>query len=652
MCGLAGFLNTDGRPVSFDLCQQASALLSHRGPDDEGFLCINTTTGAYAAAGGRHTPQAVFASRLPSAPRVELEQLPSDCNLIFVNRRLAIQDLSPAGHLPMTLADGSLALAFNGQIYNFHELRDELVRYGHVFLSSGDSEVVLRAYQQWGCSCFERFNGMWAIAIWDSPRRSLVLSRDRLGVKPLYYAQLNNTFVFGSEIKALLAADVNRDVNDDIVYDYLINGLVDHTDATFFSCIQRFPAGHTARLSPTGRMELRRFWQLTVDPEREPQNDGWYKEQFGELFTDAVRLRLRSDVSVGSCLSGGLDSSAVVATANRLLARGGCQQATFSACSHDRAFDERDYIEELGRHVDFDTHYVFPSETGFLEEMENVLWHQEEPFGSTSIYAQWCVMRLSRATRVTVLLDGQGADEQLLGYRKFQLFYLSELVRAKHFGTAVAEILGVLSAPDLLRTLNVRSGWRYVGLGRQMEGISDVLVPQHGSRNVPDIGYGGDLATRIGLDITKFSLPALLRYEDKNSMAHSVETRLPYLDYRLVEAIARFPIDQRIRRGWTKFVARNAFKGLLPDGIRLRRSKRGFATPEPVWLRGNLGNRIDDTFKDPEIINKYVDVKKVRRRFDRFRSSHNLQDGRFYFRLFLLEQWGRRFLLRTTRAVN
>ena len=225
-------------------------------------------------------------------------------------------------------------------------------------------------------------------------------------------------------------------------------------------------------------------------------------------------------------------------------------------------------------------------------------------------------------------------------------------MRSGRFGTAFAELLGVLSSPDILRTLNLRSGWRYVGFGRQMEGISETLVPPKVSRNSPDIRYGGDLATRIGLDITKFSLPALLRYKDKNSMAHSVEARLPYLDYRLVEAIARFPIDQRIRRGWTKFVARNAFKGLLPDSIRLRRSKRGFATPERVWLRSNLGNRIDDTFKDAEIINKYVDVKKVRRRFNRFRSGQSLQDGRFYFRLFLLEQWGRRFLLRATRAVN
>ena len=427
MCGLAGFLNTDGRPVSFSLCQQASELLSHRGPDDEGFFCINTTTGAYTAAGGRNTPQAVFASKVPSAPRLALEHLTGDYNLIFMNRRLAIQDLSPAGHLPMTLTDGSLALAFNGQIYNFQELRDELVRYGHDFFSSGDSEVLLRAYQQWGCSCFERFNGMWAIAIWDSRRRSLVLSRDRLGVKPLYYAQLSDTFVFGSEIKALLAVGVNRYVNDDIVYDYLISGLVDHTDATFFSGIQRFPAGHTATLSPTGRMELSRFWQLTVNPECESKNDGWYKEQFSELFTDAVRLRLRSDVPVGSCLSGGLDSSAVVATANQLLDHEGSRQATFSACSHDRAFDEREYIEELGRHVDFDTHYVFPSDKGFLDEMENILWHQEEPFGGISIYAQWCVMRLSRTNELSFYSTARVQTSSCLDTGSFNSFIFPSL---------------------------------------------------------------------------------------------------------------------------------------------------------------------------------------------------------------------------------
>jgi asparagine synthase (glutamine-hydrolysing) len=651
MCGIAGILKLDGRPIPLSACRSLSTVMAHRGPDDEGFLLADALARRWVTAGGPDTPPSVYAAGLPFTPTDPVSRVsPSTFNLLFVNRRLAIQDLSPAGHLPMSTSDGRIWLAFNGQIYNFVELRRELAALGHTFTSSGDSEVILHAYDEWGTECFAKFNGMWAIAVWDVRRGTVLLSRDRLGIKPLYWRRSGDMIAFASEIKCLLSIGIPAHVYEPAAYDFITSGVVDHTEHTFFDGIQSFPPAHVAELTLDGRIVMRRFWDFSVsDALDAPEEDEAAAGRMRELFIDAVRLRLRSDVPVGSCLSGGLDSSAIVSVMSRLQHGDGETPPvpTFSSCSNDLAYDERKYIELVARDVGADTRYVFPTGEGFVEDLPALLWHQEEPFGGPSIYASWCVMRLTRQSGVTVLLDGQGADEQLLGYRKFQMFYLRELWRRGRRGQSAIELLGLLSSPAVLGSLNWRSAWRYTGLGASIEGISNLVKPEWRRRVAEGsntIGFHGSLANRIKLDLTALSLPPLLRYEDKNSMAHSVETRLPFMDYRMVETLAALPMNQKLRRGWTKVVVRNALKGILPEAIRQRRSKRGFVVPERPWMAGTLGDRMAEAFRAPEFIDRFVDVPRLERDFLAFRRNQMLVDGRLFLRLFILENWGRRFI--------
>jgi asparagine synthase (glutamine-hydrolysing) len=650
MCGIAGAVRLDGGPISFDQCLSVSRLLAHRGPNDEGFVVGDFDSGEHEALGGPSTPANVYAARLPYSPRARGVRPSAPFNLALVNRRLSIQDLSPAGHLPMGTTDRRVWLAFNGQIYNFVELRNELAGLGHRFLSTGDSEVILHAYRQWGTQCFERFNGMWALALWDTVARTLVISRDRLGIKPLYYWRTPHCLAFASEIKCLFALGAGREAHAGVIYDYLSAGALDHTDETFFRGIHRFPAASTMTLNASGSVSTTRFWDVKVESAVSlEESDAVYAERFRELFVDALAIRLRSDVPVGSCLSGGLDSSSIVSTAHRIAPRGtrsSFRHVTFSSCYDGSELDEREYVEVVAKETGVETNYIFPSAAGFWRDLDAIVWHQEEPFSGTSQYAQWCVMRCAHEHGITVLLDGQGADEQLLGYRKFLVYYVMQLLRRREWLSAMSEAMHVLWTKDILRTTNFRSGLRYSALGRRVQTSASVLRDEfrreHASRPLA-FEYDGDLSARIKRDLVVVSLPALLRYEDKSSMAHSVEARLPFLDYRLVELVCALPLNQKIRRGWTKYVMRNALKGVLPEPIRLRRSKRGFATPERGWFR-ELGARIHSSFEESTFAPAFVDMQAVQRHFTQFTHGSGLEDSQFFCRCLLLENWGQQFI--------
>lgn len=660
MCGIVGFLHFKRQTVSTDVCARLSKLISHRGPDDEGFLFADMVTGEHQIAGGPDTPENVYRAGLCFTPQKHIEKISWDrCDLVLINRRLAILDLSPAGHLPMSTEDRSLWLAYNGQVYNFVELREELQKLGHRFHSNGDSEVILKAYKTWGTECFERFNGMWAIAIWDVQAQKLVLSRDHLGIKPLYYWHSENTFAFASEIKCLLELGAPRTVNEGLIYDYLNFGLLDHTDETFFRDIRKLPPAHFLEINRRNQPRIERFWDFAVSGELYSKGaDSKYAEKFRELFTDSVRLRLRSDVPVGSCLSGGLDSSAIVTIANNLMfpnERRDVQahQKTFSSCFDDPRFDEREYIKEVLEATQAESNPVFPQVDQFLNEMEDLIWHQEEPFRSSSIYAQWCVMRRARERGIIVMLDGQGGDEQLCGYRKFYILYLMELLKRRRLGRGLLEFASFISAWEILKTLNLRHGLRYFGLGRHFQGLPTLLRSEFQRRHTARVWPlgSGTLSQRIKTDLTQFSLPVLLRYEDKNSMAHSVEARLPFLDHRLVEAIASFPLDQKIRRGWTKYVMRQALTGTLPEKIRLRKSKLGFVTPEDEWFKGDLSARVHRIFENVLFLDEYVDMYRLRDRYTRYRAGQTPDTSEFFFRFFILELWGRRFIVESKAPI-
>ncbi len=537
MCGIAGFFGPPDRP----LLERMTAVLAHRGPDDAGFV---------------------------EEPTYSLG-----------HRRLCIID-PEGGHQPMVSADGRLQLAYNGELYNFRELRRALIELGHSFHTGSDSEVILQAYAAWGTEAFARFNGMWALALADTRTGRLVLSRDPLGIKPLYYAAAGGRWLFASEIKALLQDPALRARPDEqMLYEYLAHGLHDHRPETFFAGVFRLSAGTFADVDAQG-VHATPYWEPL------PGRDGTAEPaDFRARFRSAVERHLVADVPVGTCLSGGLDSSAIVSCMTELLRehvpdadalRGRVQ--TFSAVFDGDPIDERAYIEaEIGATGAAST-YIHPKSWDLVHELTQVVWHQDEPMVSTGPYAQWAVLR-EAARHVRVVLDGQGGDELMAGYVPYHGVYLRQLWRQRRLGALLSE---AWAARDVLWPL-VR---RQLAGRRRPVSPEALLQPRFCERVRPPQARpcADDLKRRLLQDLTSFSLPPLLRYEDRNSMAHSLESRVPWLDRELVSTVLNLPERAIIQAGWNRALLREAFEGTLPEKIRRRRWKVGFTTPESRWL--------------------------------------------------------------------
>jgi len=615
MCGIVGVINLDQKPVDKKDIEKMTRIIKHRGPDDEGCFI--------------------------------------DKNIGLGHCRLSIIDLSSAGHQPMSNKDGSIWIIFNGEIYNYLELRKELEKKGHSFQSDTDTEVIICAYKEWGEKCLEKFNGMWAFAIWDKNKKELFCSRDRFGIKPFYYFFDGKIFTFASEIKALLELGIPKKPNDALIYDFLKFGMLDHTNETFFKDIYKLPAASWLKLASDGKIIIEKYWDFEVSDKIEDKiPDQKYTEQFRELFIDAIKLRLRSDVPIGSCLSGGLDSSSIVCTVNKLLKEKnvpsiGEIQKTFSSCFANKKFDEREYIEEVIKHTGAEKNYIFPKPEEFLEELDNLIWHQEEPFSGTSMFAQQMVFKKARE-KVKILLDGQGGDELLAGYRKFYFFYLLKLFKNKKIIKCFKTALPFFASIEVLKTLYVKNGLKYLFKTSKNNIIDNLLNPVF-LKNFADrklsFGYQNNLGKRLKEDLTKWSLPVLLRYEDKNSGTFGLEARLPFLDYRLVEQAAKMPLDQKMRLGWTKFILREAMKNILPEKIRLRKSKLGFVTPEEMWYKKYLVEHIESKFKNPLFIADYVNMKKLLDSFQKYKMGQRFFNNKTIFlRFYILELWGRKFI--------
>lgn len=637
MCGICGIWNRDGRPIDLAALGAMTSALRHRGPDDEGYLLVDTRSGRAVLCGGENT-----------APELALQPLsrymgePFDLALGF--RRLSILDLSPAGHQPMSSRDGRYWVVFNGEVYNYLELRGTLSGMGYSFKTGCDTEVILAAYDAWGPDCLRRFNGMWGLAIWDNRERRLFVSRDRLGVKPFYVAEggEGNQFAFASEIKGLIASGLEpfRPSQTAIARFIAQGGYLSHlAGETFFEGVREFPAAHYSLISADSACE-RRFWSLPPRSEESHTFSGAATvfRQYSELFTDSVRLRLRADVPVGTCLSGGLDSSSIVATAGRLmqsehavsLERLGDHQQTFSAIyDTEGRWNERVYIDRVVDATRAAGNYVYPTADRLWADLERLVWHQDEPFQSTSIFAQWCVMSLAHERGVTVLLDGQGADEVLGGYRPYAIL-LGELLRSARLLRAVRELHSIHdvsgSAPlkllaravgwqlprpliTLLRESRVKAAVSSSGLLPEVE--QSLFAAHTEGAGEPYLAHRNlhDHLARITLED---SLPNLLRHEDRNSMAFSIESRVPFLDYRLVEYAFTQAAPYRLHKGWTKWIQRKAVQKLLPSEVVWRRDKVGFETPEQQWFREGR-EHILSILNEETSAGDYLDMAAVRR---------------------------------------
>lgn len=630
MCGIAGIYSLKSKVESRkseETIKRMADSIAHRGPDDSG----------------------VFVSD----------------KIALGHRRLSILDLSPLGHQPMTRGD--LVIVFNGEIYNYLEIREELKANGHQFKSSSDTEVILASYQEWGEQCLAKFNGMWAFAIYDQKNDIVFASRDRLGVKPFYYYKNDEEIVFASEIKALLAHPrIKPEPNEKIIRDYLAGGLVNHTRETFFQGIQELPPGHYLIVQKS-KVESRKYWDIQDAKADIPETESEQIKHYRELFLDAVKIRLRSDVPIGTCLSGGLDSSAIVMVIDKMMQESGgvkqigAIQKTFSAVYKDRNAlyaDESEFIREVTEATHAESFFIYPSGADLAHDIDKLCKTQDEPFASTSMYAQNQVFKLVGQNQIKVVLDGQGSDELLGGYHTFVDSYFEELIAAGKFGLFIRE-LKAFSRNQKKNWLKV--GWSFwtknylAKFAKAVFGVKDfanrpeyeIFEPEFLMKyRLPkfDSNIANPFQAKSYNLLNHKMLPGYLRYEDRNSMAYSVESRLPFLDYRLVEYTFNLPSAVKFKNGQTKWILREALKDILPEKILARHDKMGFTVPEVYWMKNDLRDKIIEVFKS-ERFNRRGLTKPgaATKLFESFLAS-KIQNYQLIWRLFNLEIWFREYI--------
>jgi asparagine synthase (glutamine-hydrolysing) len=618
MCGIAGY---HGLPADPALLERMNAHQQHRGPDGDG-ICVDGPCG-------------------------------------LAHRRLSIIDIAH-GQQPMDTADGRYAIAYNGEVYNYLDLRGELEALGRTFTTDSDTEVVLQAFAQWGADAFDRFNGMFGLAIWDRHEQRLTLARDHFGIKPLYVAMVPNpsgegeALLFSSEIKPILASGLyEKRVNDRSVYRYLRFRAHEDGTETFFEGIERLAPGEMLEADANGirrRMFTRLKEELLELASVQRPYDAAAAAEYKRRLVESVRLRLQSEVPVGTSLSGGLDSSAVAVIINQLLNEGdslslsavGARQNTFSAIFPGSINDEEKYVDDVldicTGHVE--AHKILPTADEFKADLLDFIRTQEEPIISSGPYAQYQVMR--EATKhVTVLLDGQGADEMMAGYIPYYFVYLRQL-RAQGATLAAAELAKSL---DVLYRLGRFKLKAKVKLKKSIPTTHllnrDFVAAHRGERYSSE---GANLKKRLVEDLFHNSLPSLLRYEDKNTMRFSLEGRVPFLDKEVLKFIFSLSDEAIIKDGWNKRVLRDATRGLLPESINRRRNKIGFTTPQGEWFM-RLKNHFYNIFLSESFANRpYVNQTEVIAAFEGWIKGANDVDTMTFWRLINLELWMREFI--------
>lgn len=621
MCGIALLLKRTETDCPAETLRRMRDAVTHRGPDDAG-LCLFARDGA---------------------PLASHDAGESCWEVGLAHRRLSILDLSAAGHQPMRYRDG-LWIVFNGEVYNFVELRAELERLGHAFRSHSDTEVVLAAFAQWGPDCFARFRGMWGLAIVDFARREAFLSRDRLGIKPIYFWQGPEIFAAASETKQFRHVPGFRaQLDEGVCVQYLQTGYED-SRRSFLQGVTPVPAGHWLRLSLDTRQlsAPEPYWhpERVAVAIRDPREAA---EQFAAKLREAVRIHLRSDVPVGCALSGGLDSSAVALLIDQQRGRPETPFKTFTCTFPGSAVDEREYATAALSAVRAEPHFTTPSPDGFWEDLDRLVWVHDEPVGGVSIYGSYCLSRLTRAHGVPVTLNGQGGDEVLSGYWQSYFMYLRHLARGLRLASLTAHLAGAVlphgnaglvgQIPFMVRRLrNRRQGGSLLRL-RNLRADPE--------RNLLDRVLALDERAYRVNEIRELHLPRLLKWDDRNSMAFSVEGRYPFLDHELVELCLSFDTRVFYRRGWTKLPLRQAFAGQLPEKIAQRKTKFGFETPQEDWLCGPLRTRFQRWLREERPIWELSDRNDAERVAERVwrRDRLAVECGQMLFRLFMFDRW-------------
>lgn len=586
MCGIAGIF-TKTQSDLIDSLRQMTDVLKHRGPDGEG-IWHNSKDGIWLG-----------------------------------HRRLSILDLSENGKQPMSYLADRYFITFNGEIYNYIELKKSLVDLGYLFHSETDTEVLLALYDYKGKKCIDYLDGMFAFAIWDALNKTLFCARDRFGEKPFYYFfDKDRGFFFASEMKALWAVGIEKKIDPSMLMNFVTTNSVtnEHNqESTFFKNVFQLDSSHYLTISIDNFQPIKeKYYSLDhVEVKKEIEKEK-AKEEFSFLLEQSVKLRLRSDVSVGSSLSGGIDSSSIVMLIDKI--KGGLNvQKTFSARFKDFNRDEGYYMKLVTDKCKTVVPYeVWPGKEEMEEVIDKILYHQEEPFGSASIFAQWKVMELAKKSGVTVLLDGQGADEQLAGYLYYYDQYLSQLYQ-NNYNLFLNEVNAYEKLRGLQHYLHSRSQSMKMKFGRIKRGLFKNSI------NISN-KY---LFNCLKHDMTVSGLKELLRYADRNSMAHSVEVRLPFLSHKLVEFVFSLPDTFKLKEGWTKMILRETMGNILPAEITWRVDKVAYETPQETWL-----NNIKDSRGSSKIKQYLSDFDVLKNGY----TIENISNWNFYLLLKMIER--------------
>ena len=626
MCGIAGFISLHSSGIDdVQVIQAMANSMSHRGPDDAGF---------------------------------ELMSYGNDNGLIaFGHRRLSIIDLSPQGHQPMWNQDRTLCVTFNGEIYNYVEIRVELIQLGYQFRTRSDTEVILSAFEEWGAKSFSKFNGMWAIAIYDKKARKIVLSRDRFGKKPLYYFRTSTEFIFASEIKALLKhPKVVKKPNYEKIFRYISTNYryVDIDEFSYFKDIVQVPKSCIVEVDEKLNLNKYTYWKLDDNisarniPFRQAVNE------FRDLLIDAVRIRLRSDVPVGCFLSGGLDSTSITCIAYKVLQQ---QIVTFSGITGEEKgiYDESDYIDSVINHTHANYHYVQPDPSDLLETIDQMLAFHDEPICTVTWYTLYLIAKKIKIESIPVMLNGHAGDEILAGYWDYYHYFFHDLEKLGNMDVLRNEITWWHN--NHKRDMNEIERYRNYILSLEKNEtnemtrfpdysdcfIDDIVKQYKRVVQLPIMQTTSWLSRRMYADLFFEGVPAILRSEDRNTMSQSIESRSPFLDFRLVEYCFSLPNEFKIKNGVGKWILREAMKGILPEDVRTRKDKAGFIAPADEWFRTINKEHIYRLIKSDEFSNRGLfNVSKILDVFE-----EHLRKGKnhymFLWQLINLELWFRRF---------
>lgn len=582
MCGIAGYISrTNKYKPDYALVKKMTDKIAHRGPDAEGQW--------------------------------------TDEHIALGHRRLSIIDLDSKSNQPMFSHDGRYAITYNGEIYNYIELKKELISNGAVFKANCDTEVIIEAYRAYGENCMNLFNGMWAFALYDLEEQKVIFSRDRFGIKPMYTIDNEDVFAFASEIKALLAAFPEENIlNETWIYRYLSGSVNEDRDENcVYKNVKIFPAANYMVYDLRSHAKTyKRYWNV----DEKLFYDRWMKgknpiKTFKALFESAVELRLRADVEVGACLSGGLDSSAIVGCASK---KSGKKMHTFSSIYTDKECNEEPYIRLVNEKWNTVPHYMKPDdyEKNFTKYIVDLTYHHDQPTVSASLYSQYMVMKGVQGN-VKVVLDGQGADELFAGYIPYYSYYITDLMnkntlRAKCKAIKMLvlvkkewpDVIGAVSTDTIVRLVGLKNSFLFQNQNK-INGLKvkrnaslftdDFMDKVHDDFQAKEIPCSSALNTRLCNDVLNKSIPALLHNEDGNSMAFSIESRVPFLDYRIVEFAIALDGKYKIKNQWTKWIIRKACREYLPREIAERKNKMGFPAPFARWLReGKSKDEIKD----------------------------------------------------------